>query len=111
MAEQNMQDFETMAKSILGFLKLTFPHPTHISPASLNYSVSRKGDWIEGEWVEGEPETEDEKLFNSTLRWLQITGYVISTEPDDKSLGSLILTEKGLDILNSTPKLRPTYQL
>lgn len=96
MSEQNMNEFTEMARSILRYLHLSFPHPADIGAGSLSLPFTGGGSWEDGEWVPAET-TREEKLFNSTIQWLHQTGFIYGRVRDDQSIAGAVLTEKGLE--------------
>ncbi|VVO24261.1 hypothetical protein [Pseudomonas fluorescens] len=99
----NIEKFDEIAYKLLSYLGATFPIPSNVGLASLGLKTSVEGtsNPVTEVTVGGEPQTEDEKYFNPTVAWLEQAGYIYA---ETKSGNSLVLTEKGLNLLGIAPK-------
>lgn len=114
MEIKQSEKFENVVGKIFAKLLETFPTPITLSAEDIGISDTypdEVAETIGGLGVIQHRDTgTEEKFFDHCFEWLTSEEYVIGTTKSFGSFGKVVLTQKGLAILNATPRcLNPDF--
>lgn len=107
MSVSNIDKFNDLTGRVLGKLYLTFPIPSNLAAEQF---VESAVEWNEERKMD--LPSKDAEFFIATAGWLIGAGYINGGVCPHTHVSDAVLTAKGLDILNATPRsLTHTHSL
>ncbi|MFG0584717.1 hypothetical protein ACF8C1_15905 [Pseudomonas sp. zjy_9] len=109
MTAKNIERFNEMAGKVLGHLYLNFPAPTSFDAETIGLPMGRKVHFLDSSGqaatiVDTGSVTVEEEFFGHTVRWLRDSGYLTFSGNYISAFASVVLTSKGLEVLNAVPE-------
>ena len=99
MSVSNIDKFNEMTGKLLGELYLNFPIPRLLA---VEQFVESAVEWSEERQVD--VPSKDAEFFIATAGWLIGAGYINGGVFPYTHVADAVLTAKGLDVLNATPR-------
>ena len=99
MPVSNIDKFNDLTCRLLGKLYLTFPMPSNLAA---EHFVESAVEWNEEHKID--LPSNDAAFFIATAGWLIGAGYINGAISTNTHVTDAVLTAKGLDILNATPR-------
>ncbi len=99
MSASNIDKFNDLTGRVLSGLYLTFPMPSNLATAQF---VESPVEWNEERKMD--LPSKDAEFFIATAGWLIGVGYINGSVSPYTHVSDVVLTAKGLDILNATPR-------
>ena len=99
MSVSNMDKFNNLAGRVFGELYLNFPVPSNLAAEQFVELAVESSDQCHMSLP-----SKDAEFFIATTYWLINAGYINGTVSPYTHLTDAVLTAKGLEVLNATPK-------
>ena len=99
MSASNIDKFNDLTGRVLGELYLNFPVPSNLAAEQF---VESAVEWNDKRQMS--LPSKDAEFFIATTGWLVNAGYINGTVAAYTHLTDAVLTAKGLEVLNATPK-------
>jgi hypothetical protein len=99
MSVSNIDKFNELTGKVLGELYLNFPVPLNLTAERF---VDSAVEWSEERQMD--IPSKDAQFFIATTGWLINAGYINGGVSSYTHVSDAVLTAKGLDILNATPR-------
>lgn len=108
MKIKQSEKFENVVGKIFDKLLETFPEPIALCAEDIDISDELPDELVET--IGGIPVLQrrkmgpEEKFFDHCIEWLAREEYVTVTQKQFGTFGQVVLTEKGLTVLNAIPR-------
>ncbi|MEJ3595076.1 hypothetical protein [Pseudomonas bubulae] len=99
MSGSNIDKFNELTAKVLGELYLNFPMPRNLTAEQF---VESAVEWSEERQMD--LPSKDAEFFFATTGWLINAGYINGGLYSHTQVSDAVLTAKGLDVLNATPR-------
>lgn len=99
MSVSNIDKFNELTGKVLGELYLNFPLPLNLAAEQF---VGSAVEWSEERQMD--LPSKDAEFFFATTGWLINAGYINGGLYSHTQVSDAVLTAKGLDVLNATPR-------
>ena len=99
MSVSNIDKFNDLTGKVLSELYLSFPVPSHLTAEQF---VGSAVAWNEDRQMD--LPSKDAEFFIATAEWLIGAGYINGAVTAYTHVSDAVLTAKGLDTLNATPR-------